>query len=94
VATDRAATGESPPGPCSPVTALLRRRELRREGLLPLRLLALVAVILGPTDVALGRRAVSDRRVPVLVRHGLDIESGVLRTPAEPADAVPPPMCL
>lgn len=39
--------------------------------------LALVAVILGPTDAALGQQAVSDRRVPALVRHGLDVESGL-----------------
>ncbi|MFI8438292.1 cation:proton antiporter [Streptomyces sp. NPDC079020] len=84
--------------------AAIRRRELRRERFLPLRLLAvglpltmalgwlvawpllpglgmwelaLVAVILGPTDAALGQQAVSDRRVPTLVRHGLDVESGL-----------------
>ncbi|MET8755092.1 cation:proton antiporter [Streptomyces sp. NPDC004667] len=39
--------------------------------------LAVVAVVLGPTDAALGQQAVSDRRVPALVRHGLDVESGL-----------------
>ncbi|MFJ5830650.1 cation:proton antiporter [Streptomyces sp. NPDC093089] len=39
--------------------------------------LALVAIILGPTDAALGQQAISDRRVPALVRHGLDVESGL-----------------
>ncbi|WP_328618966.1 MULTISPECIES: cation:proton antiporter domain-containing protein [unclassified Streptomyces] len=84
--------------------AAIRRGELRREGFVPLRLLALglpltfalgwlvawpllpglgawelalVAVILGPTDAALGQQAISDRRVPALVRHGLDVESGL-----------------
>ncbi|MFE0462471.1 cation:proton antiporter [Kitasatospora sp. NPDC058965] len=39
--------------------------------------LALVAVVLAPTDAALGRQAVADRRVPVLVRDGLSVESGL-----------------
>ncbi|GAA3285193.1 cation:proton antiporter [Streptomyces lavendulae] len=39
--------------------------------------LAVVAVVLGPTDAALGQQAVSDRRVPALVRHGLDVEAGL-----------------
>ncbi|MFI2210170.1 cation:proton antiporter [Streptomyces sp. NPDC020141] len=82
----------------------VRRRDLRRERALPVRLLAaglpltmalgwlvawallpglglwelaVVAIALAPTDAALGQRAVSDRRVPALVRHGLDVESGL-----------------
>ncbi|MCX4695689.1 sodium:proton antiporter [Streptomyces sp. NBC_01408] len=39
--------------------------------------LALVAVILAPTDAALGQQAVSNKRVPALVRGGLSVESGV-----------------
>ncbi|WCD90860.1 K(+)/H(+) antiporter NhaP [Streptomyces xanthophaeus] len=39
--------------------------------------LALVAVILAPTDAALGQQAVSDKRVPALVRGGLSVESGL-----------------
>lgn len=39
--------------------------------------LALVAVILAPTDAALGQQAVANRRVPALVRHGLSVESGL-----------------
>jgi NhaP-type Na+/H+ or K+/H+ antiporter len=39
--------------------------------------LALVGIILAPTDAALGQQAVSDRRVPALVRHGLSVESGL-----------------
>ncbi|GAA3048422.1 cation:proton antiporter [Streptomyces roseofulvus] len=39
--------------------------------------LALVGVILAPTDAALGKTALSDRRVPPLVRQGLNVESGL-----------------
>ncbi|MFE9040393.1 cation:proton antiporter [Streptomyces sp. NPDC012421] len=39
--------------------------------------LALVGVILAPTDAALGKTAISDRRVPPLVRQGLNVESGL-----------------
>ncbi|MFE3325453.1 cation:proton antiporter [Streptomyces sp. NPDC059176] len=39
--------------------------------------LALVAVVLAPTDAALGQQAVSNERVPALVRGGLKVESGL-----------------
>ncbi|MFF4233641.1 cation:proton antiporter [Streptomyces sp. NPDC001820] len=39
--------------------------------------LALVGAILAPTDAALGKTAVSNPRVPPLVRHGLNVESGL-----------------
>jgi len=39
--------------------------------------LALVAIILAPTDAALGQQAFSNKRVPALVRGGLDVESGL-----------------
>ncbi|MFJ3839597.1 cation:proton antiporter [Streptomyces sp. NPDC054904] len=39
--------------------------------------LVLVAVILAPTDAALGQQAFSNKRVPPLVRGGLTIESGL-----------------
>ncbi|MFD8982780.1 cation:proton antiporter [Streptomyces sp. NPDC059564] len=39
--------------------------------------LALVGAILAPTDAALGKTAMSHPRVPVLVRHGLNVESGL-----------------
>jgi sodium/hydrogen antiporter len=39
--------------------------------------IALIAVILAPTDAALGLPAIADRRVPRLVRHGLNVESGL-----------------
>ncbi|MGW2202051.1 cation:proton antiporter [Streptomyces sp. NPDC001774] len=39
--------------------------------------LALVGVILTPTDAALGKTAVSSPRVPPLVRSGLNVESGL-----------------
>ncbi|GAA2474095.1 cation:proton antiporter [Streptomyces longisporus] len=39
--------------------------------------LALVGAILAPTDAALGKSAMSDPRVPVLVRQGLNVESGL-----------------
>ncbi|WP_406280391.1 cation:proton antiporter [Embleya sp. NBC_00896] len=84
--------------------AAIRRRDLRTEGFLPLRLLtlglpasvalgwllawpllpglglwelALIAIILAPTDSALGQQAFSNKRVPPLVRGGLGVESGV-----------------
>jgi NhaP-type Na+/H+ or K+/H+ antiporter len=38
---------------------------------------AIVAVILVPTDAALGQAVVANPRVPPLVRHGLSIESGL-----------------
>ncbi|NUQ97370.1 MAG: hypothetical protein HOY79_12745 [Streptomyces sp.] len=39
--------------------------------------LALVGAILAPTDAALGKNAMSDPRVPALVRGGLNVESGL-----------------
>ncbi|MDI2130513.1 cation:proton antiporter [Yinghuangia seranimata] len=39
--------------------------------------LALVGAILAPTDAALGKTAIADMRVPGLVRHGLNVESGL-----------------
>ncbi|MCM2392533.1 cation:proton antiporter [Streptomyces albipurpureus] len=39
--------------------------------------LAVVAIILAPTDAALGEQAVSNSRVPAQVRHGLSVESGL-----------------
>ena len=39
--------------------------------------LALVAVILAPTDAALGQPAIADPRVPATVRQGLNVESGL-----------------
>ncbi|MFI2285924.1 cation:proton antiporter [Streptomyces niveus] len=39
--------------------------------------LALVGIILAPTDAALGQRAFSNERVPALVRGGLGVESGL-----------------
>lgn len=39
--------------------------------------LALVSAILAPTDAALGKSAISDPRVPVLVRQALNVESGL-----------------
>jgi NhaP-type Na+/H+ or K+/H+ antiporter len=39
--------------------------------------LALVAVILAPTDAALGQPAIADPRVPTSVRQGLNVESGL-----------------
>ncbi|GAA2231516.1 cation:proton antiporter [Streptomyces amakusaensis] len=82
----------------------VRRRDLRRERSLPVRLLtiglpltmalgwllagavlpglglwelAVIGVVLAPTDAALGQQAVSDERVPATVRHGLGVESGL-----------------
>jgi sodium/hydrogen antiporter len=39
--------------------------------------LALVAVMLAPTDAALGQPAIADPRVPATVRQGLNVESGL-----------------
>ncbi|MEU2801554.1 cation:proton antiporter [Streptomyces sp. NPDC007117] len=39
--------------------------------------LALVGAVLAPTDAALGKTAMSSPRVPVLVRRGLNVESGL-----------------
>ncbi|WP_327281122.1 MULTISPECIES: cation:proton antiporter [unclassified Streptomyces] len=39
--------------------------------------LALAAVILAPTDAALGQQAFANRRVPSLIRGGLTVESGL-----------------
>ncbi|AVZ77751.1 hypothetical protein SLUN_31285 [Streptomyces lunaelactis] len=39
--------------------------------------LALVGALLAPTDAALGKTAISHPRVPALVRHGLNVESGL-----------------
>jgi len=38
---------------------------------------ALVATMLAPTDAALGEAVVSDKRVPVSIRQGLNVESGL-----------------
>jgi NhaP-type Na+/H+ or K+/H+ antiporter len=38
---------------------------------------ALVATMLAPTDAALGEAVVSDRRLPVRLRQGLNVESGL-----------------
>lgn len=38
---------------------------------------ALVAAVLAPTDAALGQAVVSDRRLPVRLRQGLNVESGL-----------------
>ena len=38
---------------------------------------ALLATMLAPTDAALGEAVVSDRRVPVRIRQGLNVESGL-----------------
>ena len=38
---------------------------------------ALVATMLAPTDAALGEAVVSDERVPVRIRQGLNVESGL-----------------
>ncbi|BBC28951.1 uncharacterized protein SGFS_002420 [Streptomyces graminofaciens] len=38
---------------------------------------ALLGAVLAPTDAALGKTACSSPRVPALVRHGLDVESGL-----------------
>ena len=77
---------------------------LRREYVVPLRLLAiglpltivagalagvavlgelvlieavLLAIVLAPTDAALGQAVVTDRRVPSRIRQGLNVESGL-----------------
>ena len=42
-----------------------------------MRELALVGPILAPTDAALGKTAITRPRVPALVRHGLNVESGL-----------------
>jgi NhaP-type Na+/H+ or K+/H+ antiporter len=79
-------------------------RELRKEYVLPVRLLAiglplmivlgtgaavlllpgiglvgaaLLATMLAPTDAALGEAVVSDKRLPVRLRQGLNVESGL-----------------
>ncbi len=39
--------------------------------------LVLIAVILSPTDAALGQAVVSNRRVPIAIRQGLKVESGL-----------------
>lgn len=39
--------------------------------------LALVGIILAPTDAALGQQAFSNKRVPPLIRGGLTVESGL-----------------
>jgi len=38
---------------------------------------AIVAAVLAPTDAALGRTVIADRRVPERVRNGLNVESGL-----------------
>ena len=38
---------------------------------------ALLAAVLAPTDAALGQAVVSDRRLPVRLRQGLNVESGL-----------------
>ncbi|WP_280670744.1 MULTISPECIES: cation:proton antiporter [unclassified Kitasatospora] len=39
--------------------------------------MALAGIILAPTDAALGQQAVSNERVPALIRGGLSVESGL-----------------
>ncbi|MGF1429863.1 cation:proton antiporter [Kitasatospora sp. LaBMicrA B282] len=39
--------------------------------------MALVGALLAPTDAALGKDAISDPRVPAVVRQGLNVESGL-----------------
>lgn len=39
--------------------------------------LALIGVVLAPTDAALGQPAIADPRVPATVRRGLNVESGL-----------------
>ncbi len=39
--------------------------------------IVLVAVILAPTDAALGQQVILDKRVPLLIRQGLNVESGL-----------------
>jgi NhaP-type Na+/H+ or K+/H+ antiporter len=38
---------------------------------------AVLGAVLAPTDAALGQAVVADRRVPRLIRHGLNVESGL-----------------
>ena len=38
---------------------------------------ALIATMLAPTDAALGEAVVSDKRLPVAIRQGLNVESGL-----------------
>ena len=46
-------------------------------GQLSLLEIALLATILAPTDAALGKAVVTDRRVPSDIREGLNVESGL-----------------
>jgi NhaP-type Na+/H+ or K+/H+ antiporter len=46
-------------------------------GQLSLLEIALLATILAPTDAALGKAVVTDRRVPSNIREGLNVESGL-----------------
>jgi NhaP-type Na+/H+ or K+/H+ antiporter len=38
---------------------------------------AILAIVLAPTDAALGQAVVSDRRIPSRIRQGLNVESGL-----------------
>jgi NhaP-type Na+/H+ or K+/H+ antiporter len=53
------------------VVAVLLLGELRVEEAL------ILAVVLAPTDAALGQAVVTDPRVPARIRHGLNVESGL-----------------
>src|SRR5829696_8101175 len=68
----------------------VNRGRLRRESLVPARLLgvallpgldlwtaAALATMLAPTDAALGLPVVSNRRLPSRIRQGLNVESGL-----------------
>ncbi len=46
-------------------------------GGLPWEAALLIGIILAPTDAALGQAVVTDRSVPVYVRQGLNVESGL-----------------
>ena len=37
----------------------------------------MLAIVLAPTDAALGQQVVTDRRLPVRIRQGLNVESGL-----------------
>jgi NhaP-type Na+/H+ or K+/H+ antiporter len=54
---------------------------------------ALIAVVLAPTDAALGMAVVTDRAVPVRIRRALNIESGLNDGIATPFVTVLWPRC-
>jgi NhaP-type Na+/H+ or K+/H+ antiporter len=63
----------------------IKLRKLRREYSVPLRLLGVglpltivaVAIVLAPTDAALGQAVVSEPSLPSRIRQGLNVESGL-----------------